>query len=55
MSTAGKEAERVTAYQFSRLARVPGFAKVNQFFKADLEISFKNIQRKYDVQSLDLE
>jgi len=55
MSTAGKEAERVTPYQFNRLARVPGFGKVNQFFKADLEISFKNTQRKYEVQSLELE
>ena len=28
--------------------------KANQFFKADLDICFKNMQRKYDTPSLDL-
>ena len=54
ISNAGKEPERVTSYQFSRLARVPGFGKANQFFKADLEISFKNMTRKYECTSLDI-
>jgi hypothetical protein len=41
-------------FQFSKFSRVPAFAKVGQSFKADLEIVFKNMQRKYDCQSLDL-
>ena len=48
MAAAGKEPELVTAYQFGRLARVPGFTKVSAAFKPDVEICFKNMQRKYD-------
>ena len=36
------------------MARVPEFAKVNQFFKADLDICYKNMARKYDTSALDL-
>lgn len=48
MCASGKEPGFVTAYQFSRLARIPNLAKKDQSFKADLEIQFKNMQRKYD-------
>lgn len=54
MCKTGKASDQVTLFQFSRLARVPEFARVNQFFKADLDICFKNMQRKYDCQGLDL-
>jgi hypothetical protein len=54
MVNLGKEPELVTAYQFGRLARVPGFSKVSSAFKPDVEICFKNMQRKYDCQSLDI-
>ena len=30
------------------------FARANQFFKADLDICYKNMQRKYDCPALDL-
>jgi len=30
-------------FQFSRLYKVPEFGKVGSFFKADLEIVFKNL------------
>ena len=43
MVAQGKTIEFVSQFQFSRLARVPGFAKANQFFKADLDICFKNM------------
>ena len=33
---------------------MPGFAKVSPFFKADLDICLKNMQRKYDSPTLDL-
>jgi len=48
MASAGKEPELVTAYQFGRLARVPGFTKVSTAFKPDVDICFKNMQRKYE-------
>jgi len=51
----GKASEAVTLFQFSRLARVPEFTRMNQFFKADLEICFKNMQRKHDCQALSLD
>jgi len=44
----------INSMQFSRFSRVPELAKVGQFFKADLDIVFKNMQRKYDTQSLDI-
>lgn len=43
MITLGKATEAVGQFQFQRLARVPGFAKASQFFKADLDICFKNM------------
>jgi hypothetical protein len=33
---------------------VPEFCSVGSFFKADIEIVFKNLQRKYDLICLDL-
>ena len=54
MVSQGKQSEAVSNFQFSRLSRVPDFAKVNQFFKADLDICFKNMARKHDTQALDL-
>ena len=54
MTNQGKQTDTIGQFQFQRLSRVPGFAKANQFFKADLDICFKNQQRKYDAQSLDL-
>ena len=54
MIKTGKASEAVTLFQFSKLARVPEFARVNQFFKADLDICFKNMQRKHDCVALDL-
>ena len=48
MASAGKEPELVTAYQFGRPARVPGFTKVSTAFKPDVDICFKNMQRKYE-------
>lgn len=54
MVKTGKPSEAVTLFQFSKLSRVPEFGKVNQFFKADLDICFKNMQRKHDCVALDL-
>ena len=33
---------------------MPEFARANQFFKADLDICYKNMQRKYECAALDL-
>lgn len=33
---------------------MPEFGKVGSFFKADLEITFKNLQKKYDTNFIDL-
>jgi len=55
--TAGKDKSldsNINSMQFSRFSRVPELAKVGQFFKADLDIVFKNMQRKYDSQTLDI-
>ena len=41
-------------FQFSRLNKVPEFGKQGSFFKADLEIVFKNLQRKYECVYLDI-
>ena len=46
--------DSISLFQFSRLSRVPQFSKVNQFFKADLDICFKNAQRKHDTPALDI-
>jgi len=54
MCKSGKASDAVTLFQFSKLARVPEFARANQFFKADLDICFKNMQRKHDCAALDL-
>ena len=54
VATGKKGDENITLFQFSRLARVPEFLKINQFLKADLDICFKNMQRKYDSQTLDI-
>ena len=45
---------RLSLFQFSRFHKVPEFSKVGSYFKADLEIAFKNMQRKYDSPSLDI-
>lgn len=54
MCMCGKEPEYVTMATWSKLARIAGFTRNNQTFKADLEIAFKNMQRKYECQSLDI-
>ena len=54
LSTGKAGQESVTLFQFSKLARVPGFSKVNQFFKADLDICFKNAQRRHEMAALDI-
>ena len=33
---------------------MPEFGKVGSYFKADLEIVFKNLQRKHDCNYLDI-
>ena len=33
---------------------MPEFGKVGSYFKADIEIVFKNLQRKYDSNYLDI-
>ena len=34
--------------------KVPAFSKIGSYFKADIEIVFKNLQRKHDCNFLDL-
>lgn len=34
---------RLSLFQFSRFHKVPEFSKVGSYFKADLEIAFKNM------------
>ena len=41
-------AGRITMFQFQRFYKVPFIGKVGSYFKADLEIVFKSMQRKYD-------
>lgn len=45
----------MSLFQFSKLARISEFTRANQFFKADLDICYKNMQRKYNSASLDLD
>ena len=45
---------RLSLFQFSRFYKVPEFNKVGSYFKADLEIAFKNMQRKYDSPAIDI-
>jgi hypothetical protein len=54
MCASGKEPDHVTSATFSKFSRIPGFTKNNQSFKADLEICFKNMQRKYECVFLDI-
>jgi len=46
--------DKVSLFQFSRFYKVPEFGKIGSFFKADLEMVFKNLQRKYDSTYLDI-
>jgi len=39
---------RLTHFQFSRLHKVPEIAIVGNYFKADLDLVFKTMQRKYE-------
>ena len=54
MAQAGKEPDLITKDQFNRVGRITAFGKMNQFFKADLDICFKNMLKKYDCQFLDI-
>lgn len=47
---------KISMFQFSRLYKVPEFGKLGSYFKADLEIVFKQLLIKHDLQhnSLDL-
>ena len=47
---------KISMFQFSRLYKVPEFSKLGSYFKADLEIVFKQLLVKYDLQhnALDL-
>jgi hypothetical protein len=45
---------KISNFQFSRLTKVPSFSKLGSYFKADLEMVFKSLQKKYEVQFLDI-
>ena len=45
---------KISLFQFSRFHKVPEFGKVGSYFKADIEIVFKNLQRKYDSNYIDI-
>lgn len=46
--------DKVSQFQFSRFHKVPEFGKTGSYFKADLELVFKNLQKKYESVCLDL-
>jgi len=45
---------KISLFQFSRFHKVPEFGKAGSYFKADLEIVFKNLQRKHDCNYIDI-
>lgn len=56
-STSKKDPElhaRITQFQFLRITKVPEFAKEGSYFKADLEILYKAMLKKYDTTAIDI-
>mgnify|MGYP001282011829 FL=1 len=45
---------KISLFQFSRFHKVPEFNKIGNYFKADIEIVFKNLQRKHDCNCIDI-
>lgn len=43
--------DRISMFQFARLHKVPEFGKLGSYFKADLELVFKNMIIKYDLKN----
>ncbi len=46
--------DKLSMFQFARLYKVPEFGKLGSYLKADIELGFKNLQKKYDQTYLDI-
>ena len=52
-----KKTDQITLFLFQKLSKVPGFlSKIGSggIMKADYDILFKNITKKYEVQTMDI-